>query len=133
MQPNQPSPHGFDVERWEAGFADESGAKFRDVVVDEPVLELSIFPQPIVGREGVWNAMRALRDMFERLEFTHQFHTEDRTYFEWEGAGVGVDVRGVTMFRFDEDGRVAHVALHHRPLGAVNRWLADLAERLSLC
>jgi hypothetical protein len=63
--------------------------------VDEDViLEGSVFPSPIKGREGVRNAIRQSSRLYDRLEFTHETQSSDRTYFEWEGAAFGLPVWG---------------------------------------
>jgi hypothetical protein len=61
---------------------------------DEVLLEGSVFANPIAGREVVRNAMRQSSSMYDRLEFTHQTQSTDRTYFEWEGTALGLPLWG---------------------------------------
>ena len=52
---------------------------------DEVIFEGSVFASPTASREAVMNAMRQSSSICDRLEFTHQTQSTDRTYFEWEG------------------------------------------------
>jgi hypothetical protein len=119
-----------DMAAWKAAFADESGQRFSELVAREVVLEGSVFAQPIAGRDAVWNALRVSGSIYDRLEFTHEVISEDRTYLEWEASAVGVEISGVTALTTHRGGSITRIALHHRPFGAVTRFSAELAERL---
>jgi hypothetical protein len=97
---------------------------------DEVRLEGSVFANPIAGREAVRNAMRQSSSIYDRLEFTHQTQSTDRTYFEWEGTALGLPLWGVTAIAVGVDGRVRRVVLSHRPLDLVLKFSAALAHRL---
>jgi hypothetical protein len=73
---------------------------------DEVILEGSVFANPIAGREAVRNAMRQSSSIYDRLEFTHQTQSTDRTYFLWEGTALGLPLWGVTAIAVGVDGRV---------------------------
>jgi hypothetical protein len=97
---------------------------------DEVILEGSVFANPIARREAVRNAMRQSSSIYDRLEFTHQTQSTDRTYFEWEGTALGLPLWGVTAIAVGVDGRVRRVVLSHRPLDLVLKFSAALAYRL---
>jgi hypothetical protein len=54
----------------------------------------------------------------------------DRSYVEWELEALGQRVHGVTVLTLDNSGLIANVALHHRPLGAVLAFSAEMGRRL---
>ena len=119
------------VAAWRAAVSDDSGNVFAELVDEDVILEGSVFPSPIKGREAVRNAIRQSSRLYDRLEFTHETQSTDRTYFEWEGAAFGLPVWGVTAISLGVDGRISHVVLSHRPLDVVVRFSAALADRLA--
>ena len=119
------------VAAWRAAVSDDSGNAFADLVDEDVILEGSVFPSPIKGREAVRNAIRQSSRLYERLEFMHETQSTDRTYFEWEGAAFGLPVWGVTAISLGVDGRISRVVLSHRPLDVVVRFSAALADRLA--
>jgi SnoaL-like domain len=118
------------IATWRAAVSDDSGKTFAELVHEDVILEGSVFASPITGREHVRNAMQQSSRLYDRLEFTHETQSTDRTYFEWEGAALGSPVWGMTAITLEEDGRVACVVLNHRPLDLVLKFSAALADRL---
>jgi len=64
------------------------------------------------------------------LNFTHESTTSDRSYLEWELEALGQRFEGVTVLSFDSSGLIDNVALHHRPLGGVLAFSAEMGRRL---
>jgi len=56
--------------------------------------------------------------------------TPDRSYLEWELEALGQRIHGVTVLTVDSSGLIDNVALHHRPLGAVLAFSAEMGRRL---
>jgi hypothetical protein len=115
---------------WTAALRDESGATFREVAAPHVRLEGSIFATPIDGREKVWASLRTAGGITDRLSFTHESTTPDRTYLEWELEALDQRFKGVTVLTLDGSGRIDNVAIHHRPLGAVLAFSAEMGRRL---
>jgi hypothetical protein len=131
MRPTDNPPRATGVAAWKAAFANESGKRFSDLVAREAVLEGSVFAHPVTGRDAVWNALRLSGSIYDRLEFTREVITEDRTYLEWEASAVDLHMSGVTALTTPRGGSITHIALHHRPLDAVTRFSAEFASRAS--
>lgn len=93
-------------------------------------LEGSIFATPIDGREKVWTSLRTAGGLTDRLTFTHESSTPDRSYVEWELEALGERFDGVTVLTLDSTGLIDNVAIHHRPLGAVLAVSAEIGRRL---
>jgi hypothetical protein len=125
------TPSGADLAGWKAAFADDSGRQFGDIVASDAVLEGSVFANPITGRDAIWSVLRLSGSLYERLDFTHEVVSFDRTYLEWEARALGLQIWGLTALTKDTEGRVTGIALHHRPLGVVTRFSAQLADRLA--
>jgi hypothetical protein len=70
--------------------------------------------------------------IYDSLLFTHEASRGPRSYLEWEATAFGgVVLQGVTILTKDDSGQVVHAAIHHRPLGAVLRFSAELRKRLT--
>ena len=50
---------------------------------------------------------------------------------EWEAEAFGLEISGVTLLTITPDGWLTRIALHHRPLGAVERFSTELEARLA--
>jgi hypothetical protein len=117
--------------RWGGSFADRSGAAFAEIVSADVVLEGSVFALPIRGRQAVWATLRAAASIYDTLAFTSDAERDDRAYLEWTATALGLNIAGVTVLYLDQGGRIARVALHHRPLGAAIAFSAELGRRLA--
>ena len=115
---------------WRRALADRSGATFAEVVAPHVRLEGSIYATPVDGRDKVWTCMRTAAGFTETLSFTLESTARDRSYLEWEQEGLAQRIAGVTVLTFDEAGLIVNVALHHRPLGAVLAYSAEMGRRL---
>jgi hypothetical protein len=131
---NMPAEHDEAIRSilpiWTGALRDESGATFAQVAAPHVRLEGSIFARPIDGREKVWASLRAGGSITDTLSFTHESAAPGRSYLEWELEALGQQVQGVTVLSFDSTGLIGNVALHHRPLGAVLAFSAEMGRRL---
>src|SRR5271167_2747981 len=113
---------------WNAVFVDASIDDFATLTTEDVTLEASILLSPVKGRDDVFKALRGAGDAYTRLTFTHETSTPDRLYLEWEADAYGISMAGLTSLEIDANGRVSHVAIHHRPLGAVRAFAEHLGE-----
>jgi hypothetical protein len=114
---------------WTGALRDESGATFAQVAAPHVRLEGSIFATLIDGRENVWTSLRTAAGITDTLSFTHESAAPDRSYLEWELEALGQRSQGVTVLTLDSSGLIDHVALHHRPLGGVLAFSAEMGRR----
>jgi hypothetical protein len=113
---------------WRAALSDETA--FGEAVTPQVRLEGSIYAAPLSGPAKVWTALRTAGGITEALNFTHESTTPERSYLEWELAALGQRFEGVTVLSFDGSGLIENVALHHRPLGGVLAFSAEMGRRL---
>jgi Alpha/beta hydrolase family len=119
-------PHG-----WTRAFADKSEDSFAKAFAPDVVLEASALQRPAEGRDLVKNIMAAASNIYESLVFTHEASQGPRTYLEWEATALGgLKMSGITVLTKNEDGRIVHAAIHHRPLGALQRFSGELRRVL---
>ena len=124
---NQPNHR----QRWSESFTDPSGAAFASIVRADVVLEGSIFVRPIRGRQAVWTTLRTAAGIYDTLAFISDAERDGRAYLDWTATALGQPVAGVTVLRLDDSGLFASVAIHHRPLGAVIAFSAEMGRRLA--
>jgi hypothetical protein len=123
---------GVRAQGWTDAFASKAAAAFQPVLADDVVLEASVLRRPVEGREQVMRVLGAASEIYESLLFTREATSGPRTYLEWEHTAFGgLDLTGVTILTKDDGGRVVHAAIHHRPLGIVLRFSAELRKRLT--
>jgi pimeloyl-ACP methyl ester carboxylesterase len=123
---------GVRAQGWTEAFSTKSAERFGAAFADDVVLEGTALRRAVEGREHVMRVMGAASGIYESLLFTHEASSGRRTYLEWTATAFGgLDLRGVTILTEDDSGQVVHAAIHHRPLGAVLRFSAELQERLS--
>jgi hypothetical protein len=115
---------------WRAALGDESGARFAEATSPYVRLEGSIYAIPIDGRERVWATLRAAGAITDRLTFVRETPASDRSYLEWQAEALDLRFEGVTILGLDGAGLIENVALHHRPLGAVLAFSAEIGRRL---
>jgi pimeloyl-ACP methyl ester carboxylesterase len=116
---------------WTSAFAQKSSSAFGEAFTAEVVLEASVLTRPVEGREQVKSVMGAASSIYESLTFTRETVNGQRSYLEWEATAFGgLRIDGVTILAKDDTGRIARIAIHHRPLGAVHRFSAALREAL---
>lgn len=88
--------------------------------------------RPVEGRDQVKKVMGAASAIYESLRFTRETVDGQRTYLEWEATAFGgLPIEGVTILTKNADGQTLRAAIHHRPLGAVLRFSAELRTRLA--
>jgi hypothetical protein len=131
MATSEHAPHTDVAQRWTDAFASKSAEQFGAAFADHVVLEGTTLRRPVEGREQVMRVMATASGIYESLRFTDEAGSGRRTYLEWAATAFGgLDLRGVTVLTKDDSGQIVHTAIHHRPLGAVLRFSAELRKRL---
>lgn len=116
---------------WKGAFAKREASAFAQAFSDDVVLEASTLYRPISGRENVKLVMEAASRIYEHLEFTEQATHGTRQYIEWRARAFGgVHLNGITIIARNEQGAIARVAIHHRPLGAALMFSNRLGKEL---
>lgn len=116
---------------WTRAFEQKSATAFADAFAADIVLEASALAKPVIGAEQVTAVMAAASTIYEALAFTREATNGLRTYLEWEAQAFGGDkLFGVTILSKNEQGKVVHAAIHHRPLGGALKFSAELGRRL---
>ncbi|MDQ0779012.1 pimeloyl-ACP methyl ester carboxylesterase [Streptomyces aurantiacus] len=117
---------------WRNAFAGKTADDFAAAFAADIVLEASVLAIPVEGREKVKATMTQASKIYESLAFVREAAQGAMTYLEWEATAFGgMQIYGVTVLTKGGDGRINHVAIHHRPLGAALRFSLEMRERLA--
>lgn len=122
----------YAADGWRRSFADQSQSEFADQFADEIVLEATTLTKPIDGKPSVAIVLATASSIYESLEFTAEAHTTSTTYLQWRATAFGgMKIEGVTVLERDASGKIVTAAIHHRPLGPVLRFSAEVRDRLA--
>ncbi len=109
----------------------QSENSFADAFANNVTLEASVLVRPLKGQDCVKSVMATASRVYEALTFTRQVESAQQTYLEWDAKAFGgQSLSGVTILTKNPDGLIVHIAIHHRPLGAVLRFSSEMRERL---
>ncbi|MGB8206669.1 MAG: alpha/beta fold hydrolase, partial [Mycobacterium sp.] len=124
--------HTTTANGWRQGFAEQSQATFADEFADEVVLDATTLAKPIKGKQQVAQVLATASSIYESLEFTAEAHHGPTTYLQWKATAFGgMQIRGITILDRDASGKIVAAAIHHRPLGAVLRFAAEIRNQLA--
>lgn len=128
---DQPGKVEVKQQGWTRAFEQKSANAFADAFAADIVLEASVLTKPIVGADQVKAVMETASKIYEALSFTREASNGMRNYLEWEAQAFGGEkLSGITILTKNEDGKIARVAIHHRPLGGALKFSAELGHRL---
>ncbi len=124
--------NGKSVEGWRRGFADQSQSAFAQQFADEIVLEATTLAKPVKGKRSVAAVLATASSIYESLEFTAEVQSASTTYLQWRATAFGgIQIDGVTVLERDVSSKIVAAAIHHRPLGPVLRFSAEILDRFA--
>src|SRR6202046_5839128 len=124
--------HAPTTDGWRRSFADQSLDLFTEHFAEEIVLEATTPAKPVEGKQSVAAVLATASSIYESLEFTAEAQSTSTTYLQWRATAFGgIRIDGVTVLERDASGKIVKAAIHHRPLGAVLRFSAEIRDRLA--
>ena len=123
---------GKTAQGWRRSFAGQSQSEFAEQFADEIVFEATTLAKPVEGKQSVAAVLATTSSIYESLEFTAEAQSTSTTYLQWRATAFGgMRIDGVTVLERDASGKIVTAAIHHRPLGAVLRFSAEIRDRLA--
>jgi pimeloyl-ACP methyl ester carboxylesterase len=117
---------------WVQAFGDKSEGSFTENFDENVVFEASAMTARVQGRERVATILGAASRLYEALEFTRRAQDGDHSFMEWEVRLHGGErVSGITILTTNASGKIAGIAIHHRPLTGLLRFSSRLREALA--
>jgi hypothetical protein len=124
--------HAPTADGWRRSFADQSQSQFAEQFADEIVLEATTLARPVKGKHTVAAVLAAASSIYESLEFTAEAQSASTTYLQWRATAFGgIQIEGVTVLERDVSGKIVAASIHHRPLGPVLRFSAEIRDELT--
>jgi hypothetical protein len=124
--------HAPTADGWRRSFADQSQSQFAEQFADEIVLEATTLARPVKGKHTVAAVLAAASSIYESLEFTAEAQSASTTYLQWRATAFGgIQIEGVTVLERDASGKIVAASVHHRPLGPVLRFAAEIRDELA--
>jgi hypothetical protein len=123
---------GKAADGWQRSFADQSQSEFAEQFADEVVLQATTLAKAVEGKQRVATVLATASSIYESLEFTVEAQSASTTYLQWRATAFGdMQIDGVSVLERDASGKIVAAAIHHRPLGAVLRFSAEIRDRLA--
>ena len=117
---------------WRRSFQDPSQSQFSEQFADEIVLEATTLAKSVEGKQSVAAVLATASSIYESLEFTAEAQSASTAYLQWRAAAFGgMRIAGVTVLERDMSSKIVAAAIHHRPLGPVLRFSAEIRDRLA--
>lgn len=117
---------------WQKAFFTRDANTFAEGFAENVVLEASTLRKPIEGRERVRQVLRTAAEIYESLVFTDQARSGQRFYVEWVATAFGgKELRGSTILATNQEGKIDHAVIQHRPLDGLLAFSAELGKRMS--
>jgi hypothetical protein len=124
--------HALTTDGWRRSSAAQSQSQFAEQCADEIVLEAATLAKPVEGKHSVAAVPATASSIYESLEFTAEAQSASTTYLQWRATAFGgMRIAGVTVLERDMSSKIVAAAIHHRPLGPVLRFSAEIRERLA--
>ena len=117
---------------WQKAFFTRDAKAFAEGFAENVVLEASSLRKPVEGRDRVRQMLWTAAEIYESLAFTDQASSGRRTYIEWVATAFGgKQLRGSTILVTNEEGKIDHAVVQHRPLDGLLAFSAELGRRMS--
>ncbi len=117
---------------WQKVFFTRDAEAFAAGFAENVVLEASAAREPVEGRDRVRMALWTAAGIYESLVFTDQASYGQRLYVEWIAKAFGgQQILGSTILVINQEGKIAHAVIQHRPLDVLLAFAAEMDKRLS--
>jgi hypothetical protein len=102
---------------WRKAFFTRNVKAFAEGFAQNVVLEASALRKSVEGRDRVRQMLWTAAEIYESLVFTDQASSGQRISIEWGATAFGgKQLRGSTILVTNEEGKIDHAVVQHRPL-----------------
>ena len=117
---------------WQKAFFTRDAEAFAEGFAENVILEASAAREPVEGRDRVRQALWTAAGIYESLVFTDQARNGQRLYVEWVATAFGgKPLLGSTILVINQEGKIVHAVIQHRPLDMLLAFAAEMDKRLS--
>lgn len=87
--------------------------------------------KPYEGREAVLFILATVVRVFEDFRYTDQLESDESAVLAFSARVGDRTLDGIDLLRFDDEGRVAELAVYVRPLSGLTALAEEMGRRLS--
>lgn len=121
------------VAAWHAYMADSDPQALRDLLAEDAVFHSPVVHTPQKGRDTVFAYLHAASHVLggENFRYLREIVDGDQAMLEFQSELDGVQINGVDIIRWDNDGKISDFKVMVRPLKAINKVWEKMAAMLA--
>ena len=101
-----------------------------DAFADDAVLRSPIFDKPFTGTDEISDLFAVLIEVLTTIEYMDEI-PGDPHILHFRGEIDGVELEGVDLMRFDEEGKVREITVLFRPFPGIAAFLSSTGPKLA--
>lgn len=106
--------------------------RWLEELADDVTMEASVLTGVVHGAEAVRAILGHARSLYDYQEFVYVGRYGERDLVEDYTSRVhGEPIGSIVVVRYNDEGKVAHIVVNHRPLGSVLLWSRLMGEHFA--
>jgi SnoaL-like domain len=117
-------------DRFRAAAESKDFSAVDDLFAEDVSFRSPVVFKPYEGRDAVATLLGAVIQVFEDFRYTDQVETGDVATLAFSARIGDRELDGIDLLRFNEDGKVAEMAVYVRPMSGVNALAEAMGRKL---
>jgi SnoaL-like domain len=117
-------------DRFRAAAESKDFSAVDDLFAEDVSFRSPVVFKPYEGRDAVATLLGAVIQVFEDFRYTDQVETGDVATLAFSARIGDRELDGIDLLRFDDDGKVAEMAVYVRPMSGVNALAEAMGRKL---
>ena len=125
-------PHA--IESWHKVMVSGDVSTLPELLHDDAVFHSPVVHTPQMGKAKVMMYLSAAATVFDDTQFayTREIISQDQAMLEFTSVVEGIEINGVDIITWDENGKITEFKVMVRPVKAVNKLWEKMGEMLEL-
>ena len=125
-------PHA--IESWHKVMVSGDVSTLPELLHDDAVFHSPVVHTPQMGKAKVMMYLSAAATVFDDTQFayTREIISQDHAVLEFTSVVEGIEINGVDIITWDENGKITDFKVMVRPVKAVNKLWEKMGEMLEL-
>ena len=125
-------PHA--IESWHKVMVSGDVSTLPELLHDDAVFHSPVVHTPQIGKAKVMMYLSAAATVFDDTQFayTREIISQDQAMLEFTSVVEGIEINGVDIITWDENGKITEFKVMVRPVKAVNKLWEKMGEMLEL-
>jgi hypothetical protein len=117
-------------DRFRAAAESKDFSAVDDLFAEDVSFRSPVVFKPYEGRDAVATLLGAVIQVFEDFRYTDQVETGDVATLAFSARIGDRELDGIDLLRFNDDGKVAEMAVYVRPISGVNALAEAMGRKL---